>query len=365
MARQLVINLASLSERPTGLGVYSENLVPLLADLDPIVLIRRSLVQSWTSRFPRLNLEEIRDDLSSDNGAKGHARRLAWIESTLVRRLSRLRSPILFSPVPEAPICRPTPTIVTVHDFTPLRFFGRAEPLYQYSKRYIPKVLASAEAILCISEATAEDAVKLAGADRRRIFVTPLACDVRHFKPLGLPRRNYFLYVGQYKPYKNIETALRAFERLNAPGIEFWLAGPRDRGFDRLIAEFRDRRRLPVRFLEYPSFASLPTLINEALGLVFPSRWEGFGLPILEAMSCGTPVITSHAASMPEVAGGAALLIDPDDETGLAGAMAGLLNDPSLSDILTQKGLLRSRDFSWSKTASLTRSVLERSLAAR
>ena len=325
-----------------------------------IVLIRRSQVASWASRFPNLNLEEIRDDLSSDIGSKGHARRLAWMETTLVSRLSKCSSPLLFSPVPEAPVLRRTTSVVTVHDFTPLRFFARTRPLFQYTKHYVPKVLGSAEAILCVSEATAQDAVRLAGADRRRITVTPLACDTNHFKPLGLSRKNYFLYIGQFKPYKNIRMALEAFARLGEPGIEFWLAGPSDPGFDELVAEFRDRRGLPVRFLAYPPFASLPTLMNQAIALVFPSRWEGFGLPILESMACGTPVVTSTTSAMPDVAGGAAILVDPDDETGLTSAMSRILNDAILSETLSKEGLIRSSEFSWSKTAALTRSVLSR-----
>ncbi len=367
MRRQLVVNLAALMEKPTGLSVYAQNVVPFLEEFEPIVLIRESMIESWAAKHPGLRLESIRNDLSADSGANGHARRLAWVETVLAARLRKMANPLLFSPVPEAPLLRGVLTVVTVFDFIPQLFYPRSHPLHQYTKRYVPRVLRRATRVIAISEATATDAVRLAKIARTKIDVTPLACDADHFRPLGVERKPYFLYLGRYAPYKNIEFALEGFADAAIDGFEFWMAGPPNPGFDALLREFRDRRGLAVRFIPYPSYDDLPTLLNEATALVFPSRYEGFGLPILEAMACGTPVITSNVSAMPEVAGDAAILVDPDDAaalsremTALAAAFRTAADQVGTIESLARKGLLRASSFSWSMTADKTAGILKR-----
>ncbi len=352
--RQLVVNLSALMEKPTGLSVYAQNVVPYLEELDPIVLIRESLIASWATKHPGLRLEPIRNDLSADSGAKGHARRLAWVETVLAARLRKITDPVLFSPVPEAPLLRRVPTVVTVFDFIPRLFYPRSHPLHQYTRRYVPRVLRSATRVISISEATAADAVRFGRIPRSKIDVTPLACDTDHFRPLGHERKPYFLYLGRYASYKNIEFALRGFTEAAIAGYEFWMAGPPDPGFDELLREFRDRRGLAVRFIPYPSYEDLTVLLNEATALVFPSRYEGFGLPILEAMACGTPVITSNVSAMPEVAGDAAILLDPDDVGALTNALVSIAADPLLASSLGAGGLAHARGFSWKLTGNTT-----------
>lgn len=360
MRRQLVVNLSALMEKPTGLSVYAQNVVPYLEELDPIVLIRESLMKSWAAKHPGLRLEPIRNDLSADSGAMGHSRRLAWVETVLAARLRKISDPTLFSPVPEAPLLWRVPTVVTVFDFIPRLFYPQAHPLHQYTRRYVPRVLRAATRVISISEATAADAVRYGKIPRSKIDVTPLACDTDHFRPLGHDRRPYFLYLGRYAPYKNIEFALQGFADAAIDGFEFWMAGPPDPGFDELLREFRDRRGLAVRFVAYPSYDDLPKLLNEATALVFTSRYEGFGLPILEAMACGTPVITSNVSAMPEVAGDAAILVDPDDHEALAGVLRAVSEDGGPIESLRRKGLLRASTFSWSITAEKTLAALDR-----
>ena len=134
-------------------------------------------------------------------------------------------------------------------------------------------------------------------------------------------------------------------------------------GFDELLREYRDRLGLAVRFLPYPAYADLPKLLSEAQVLVFPSRYEGFGLPILEAMACGTPVITSNVSAMPEVAGNAGILVDPDDIGAMSNALALLLQNPLSAAESARLGLQRSLDFSWARTGESTCSVLARFLS--
>ena len=355
-----MVNLSALMEKPTGLSVYAQNVVPFLEELEPIVLIRESLIASWATKHPGLRLEPIRNDLSADSGAKGHARRLAWVETVLAARLAKLANPLLFSPVPEAPLLRRVPTVVTVFDFIPRLFYPARHPLHQYTKQYVPRVLRVATRVISISEATAVDAVRYGRIPRSKIDVTPLACDPDHFRPLGLERKPYFLYLGRYAPYKNIEFALEGFADAAIDGFEFWMAGPPDPGFDALLREFRDQRGLTVRFIPYPSYDDLTMLLNEATALVFPSRYEGFGLPILEAMACGTPVITSNVSAMPEVAGDAAILVDPNDVGQLAAALRKFSESPDSVEAHREKGLGRALTFAWSNTAKQTIEVLQR-----
>jgi glycosyltransferase involved in cell wall biosynthesis len=356
--RRLIVNLSALMEKPTGLSVYAANVVPRLAEFEPIVLLRESLVESWASKYPGLRLEAIRDDLSADSGAKGHARRLTWVETVLSKRLRRTADPVLFSPVPEAPFRGSVPTVVTVFDFIPRLFYPATHPLYRYTRHYVPRVLRRATRVLAISDATARDAVVFGGIDRSKIDVTPLACDTEHFRPLGLERKPYFLYLGRCAPYKNVELALRGFADAAIEGFEFVMAGPPDPGFDDLLREFRDRRGVQVRFVPYPSYESLPRLLNEATALIFPSRYEGFGLPILEAMACGTPVVTSDVSSMPEVAGGAATLVGPNDAHPVSEAMIQLAHRGEHWLDLSERGLVRASEFSWDSTGARTASVL-------
>ncbi len=358
-----MVNLSALMEKPTGLSVYAQNVVPYLEELEPIVLIRESLMASWATKHPGLRLEPIRNDLSADSGAKGHARRLAWVETVLATRLRKITDPVLFAPVPEAPLLRRVPTVVTVFDFIPRLFYPRSHPLHQYTRRYVPRVLRAATRVISISEATAADAVRFGKIPRAKIDVTPLACDTDHFRPLGLERKPYFLYLGRYASYKNIEFALRGFADAAIDGFEFWMAGPPDPGFDELLREFRDRRSLAVRFIPYPSYDDLPVLLNEATALVFPSRYEGFGLPILEAMACGTPVVTSNVSAMPEVAGDAAILVGPDDADSLAHAMRELSIRGARWNQLVDRGRARAATFSWKSAASQTEEVLTQLLS--
>ena len=117
-----------------------------------------------------------------------------------------------------------------------------------------------------------------------------------------------------------------------------------------------------VKFLEYVPAAELPILINQAIALVFPSLWEGFGFPVLEAMACGTPVITANTSSLPEVAGDAAILINPENSAEITAAMQAILVDGSLRSHLRQAGLNQSSQFSWEKTGQSTAAVLEKYL---
>jgi glycosyltransferase involved in cell wall biosynthesis len=177
----------------------------------------------------------------------------------------------------------------------------------------------------------------------------------------------YILYVGALTLRKNIARALEAFAELNSshPGLCFVLAGP-STWKKTPIASLLERLGITERVLLTGPLTDddLPALYNGADLFVFPSLYEGFGLPPLEAMACGTPVVTSNASSLPEVVGDAAITVDPYDVDALSGAMRRVLTDPCLRDEMRQKGLARASGFTWERTARETVSVYRQVLAS-
>jgi alpha-1,3-rhamnosyl/mannosyltransferase len=209
--------------------------------------------------------------------------------------------------------------------------------------------------------------------DPERVDVTPYGVDER-FSP-GAPSsaileglgvsQPYLLTVGTLQPRKNLETALRAFERLADAGAEhhFVVAGARGWDDEGLIARFeRARWRSRIHVVGRVADDSLVTLYRGADCFVFPSREEGFGLPPLEAMACGTPVVASRVSSIPEVVGDAGVLVDPDDVAEIAGALEQVIGSPATRAKLIRRGRERARVFTWARCAELTVRAYRRAL---
>ncbi|MBE9031195.1 glycosyltransferase family 4 protein [filamentous cyanobacterium LEGE 11480] len=351
---QLLVNLAFIPTKPTGHAIYAKNLLPALKSLNPILLTPQTL--------PDFTCQAIPADLNPDFGTKGHFKRLLWEQFRLPRLYRKLRSTLLFSPIPEAPLFSRCRSVVTLHDLIPLRF-PRKSPLTTYFRYYIPQVLKQAQHVLCDSQATVEDAMHYYQMPAQKFSVVPLAYDMQHFQPLDLPLQNYFLYIGRHDAYKNLERSLAAFATL-PNDYEFWIAGPPDPRYTPLlhqqVAELGLGDR--VKFLSYVPYRDLPQLINQAIALVFVSLWEGFGLPVLEGMACGTPVITSNLSSMPEVAGDGAMLVDPYSVDAIAAVMRLVAAQPKLRQEFVDKGIVRANQFRWEKTSQLALQILQQYL---
>ncbi len=257
--------------------------------------------------------------------------------------------------------------MVTVHDLAYLRLPDR---LPTGRRRYFAALTRAsvrrASRVLAVSESTKRDIVELLGVPPEQIAVTPLAAD-RSFRPVtgealevflgeqGIVRP-FVLSVGTLEPRKNLPTLLRAFARIAAEmPHDLVLAGPEGWMTDEI---HETRRRLDLgdrlRFTGYVDAEALPAWYSAADLFVYPSLYEGFGLPPLEAMACGTPVITSDVSSLPEVVGDAGLTVPPTDEMALAEAMRRVLGDPAIGADLRKRGLERAKRFSWEQTAALT-----------
>lgn len=353
----MLVNLSFLTAKPTGIATYATNLFPHLHCLNPTLLTSQSIANYTCYPVP--------PNLTPDSGTKGHFRRLWWTQLQLPRIYQKLRSRLLFSPVPEAPLFSNCRYIVTVHDFIPLRFPKPLSPLTPYFRHYVPQVLAQAEHILCNSTATAGDIIDFFHISASKITPILLAHDANHFRFLNLPKHNYFLYIGRHDPHKNLHRIIAAFAALpSCRDYELWLAGPSDSRYTPALKASVDRLGITnqVKFLDYVPYNQLPTTLNSAIALVFPSLWEGFGFPVLEAMACGTPVITSNLSSLPEVAGDAALLVNPKNTGEITAAMQSIAADSGLRDRLSTLGITRASSFSWAKTGLATVEVLSRYL---
>ncbi|MBE9111573.1 glycosyltransferase family 4 protein [Nodosilinea sp. LEGE 07298] len=352
----LLINLAFVPTKPTGLGVYALNLVQHLSRADSCILSDRAIAGHCHQPSP--------PGATTDAGKKGHARRLWWTQFQVPQIYQQLKAKLFFSPVPEAPLWSSCRTVVTVHDLIPLHFPQRRSPLTLYSRYYLPQVIRQAEHIICDSESTLRDIYHFFGPPPGATTVIPLAYDDNHYRMLNLPRQPYFLYVGSHYTYKNLGRLIEAFAKTKLPDFKLLIAGVPDPRYTPFLQAQVEEMELGdrVQFLSYVPYSELPQLINQAIALVFPSLWEGFGLPVLEAMACGTPVITSNLSSLPEVAGDAAILIDPYNISEVAEAMVSVATDLQLWQTLHQKGLARAKLFSWEKTGRQTSTILQQYL---
>ncbi|MBE9203728.1 glycosyltransferase family 4 protein [Synechocystis salina LEGE 06099] len=360
----LLINLSFLLAQPTGLSVYASNVFPHLKSLNPTLLTSRMVANFACQTVP--------DNLTPAQGSRGHFNRLVWTQFQLPKLCQQLKASLLFSPIPEAPLWAGCRTVVMVHDLIPLRFPHWKSPLTSYCKFYLPLVLGQAEHILCNSQATADDVVDYFQIPASKITPIALGYDREHFQPGedNLPPREkpYFLFVGRHDPHKNVARLIQAFARFiqttNNRDVELILAGPTDRRYTPKLMVLAEELGIGplVHCLDYVSYDQLRQLYRQAIALVFPSLWEGFGFPVLEAMACGTVVITSSVSSLPEVAGDAALLVDPFNIGEIHQAMEQVWKDDRLRQQLQQQSLARARTFSWEKTGHLTTDALTKYL---
>lgn len=353
---------------PGGIGTYVRELVPALARVDPSLEIGlfharfpRARPEPWMRPFRRVTLPHPIARLYP-----------SW--DTIGR--PPLPRPVSALDVIHGPSCAGVPPaaegqrlVVTVHDLA-FRLFPRLYPaawrnLFRLGLR---RAVRRADAILTVSRNTAEDLVEATRVDPGRVHVTPLAASLPASEaPLEpvLDRlkvsRPYVLFVGTLEPRKNLVRLVRAYRRAAGTGLphSLVLAGPMGWGGQALLRELRLAGPGNVILTGQAGRDDLDALYRGADAFAYPSIYEGFGLPVLEAMSRGVPVVTSNASSLPEVAGDAALLVEPRSVPEIADAIVAALEDET-SRRLRAAGLARAERFSWEETARLTLEVYQK-----
>lgn len=348
-----------------GVGRYTRELAKGLAQIDKeneYILFSNSENENPVPQAANFTKKVIDLPVFSPAG------QFAW-----ARLLKKANLDVFHSPHFVFPPIVPCPSVATIHDLIPL---VHPEVLPSFVKRFYYRMqnmraTKKATNVIADSSSTKQDIIRILGIAGEKIEVIPLAADknfevicsedslkeVRSKFNIG---KRFILTLGNSKPHKNWTELIRAFHQLKKEKeVEHHLvlAGKQDPRFPQskdLVRELKLEKN--VRFIEFITEEDLPILYNGASVFVLPSLYEGFGLPVLEAMAGGTPVICSNASSLPEVAGEAALLVKPNSED-LAKAIFKVLSDEETQKRLIREGRARARKFSWQKTAAKTLEV--------
>lgn len=271
------------------------------------------------------------------------------------------------------PVLPGTPTLLTVHDLSFVRAPETATPVLKaYLDRVVPRSVARATHVLADSQATKNDLIALYGtpADKITVLLSGVSAHFRRVEDpaarravrerYGIPPQPYIISVGTVQPRKNYARLMEALAKLGSDAADVhlviagghgWLDSPIYGAVKSLELESR------VHFTGFVEDADLPALYSDALCLAYPSLYEGFGFPVLEAFACGTPVVSSTLSSIPEVAGDAALLVDPYDVGALAAALRRMLSDPGLRADLVERGARQAAQFTWARTVRHLREI--------
>lgn len=378
------LDIRYVNDHFPGIGRYVAGLATALAEIDhghTLVLLHNPMLPNT-----RYNLAPLRHQPNVEITTTT-ARPFTLAEQVDIPRLARrLKLDLLHSPYYIKPYFGlPCPSVVTIYDVIG-RHFPRALP---NTRRFLFTVtmhlaVRTATRLITISQSARDDIAYFYGLPRERIAVTPLAADQR-FQPQApesiaelrrraeLPSR-YVLYFGSNKPHKNLERLIRAWERFRENTQLTRLRTDQDAALQSILViaghydpRYPEARQMTseqklsssVRFLQNVAEKDLPALYSGAEAFIFPSYYEGFGLPPLEAMACGTPVICAYASSLPEVVDDAALTIDPFNFIEIAAALQQLLSNRSLRARLRERGLRRASAFSWRRMAQETLQVYE------
>jgi glycosyltransferase involved in cell wall biosynthesis len=340
--KPIAVNARFYAHRPTGMQRYAMELASRFNDLAETIAPATPLT-----------------------GMAGHF----WEQ---IRLPAAARGRVLWSPNNTGPVSTYR-QVCTFHDLIPLdnpEWFSS-----QFSAWYgwlMPRLARRVAHIIAVSEFTRGRIVERFGVRPGKVTVIPNGIDKRFSlrpaeeiaaarKALGLPEGRYLLFVGSLEPRKNLGRLLQAWERVQCRlPDDIWLVVAGAKGRSQVFSPVA-LQQLPARvhLTGYVGDESLPALYSGAVALVYPSLYEGFGLPPLEAMACGTPVITSRTTSLPEVTGDAAILVDPLDLDQIASAIARITTDSGLRTDLSRQGMARAANYSWDTAANATLKVLE------
>jgi glycosyltransferase involved in cell wall biosynthesis len=356
--------------RGAGVHNYSRHLLQALGDL-----FRRGMTDYRFTAFvhtPALDAPGVTLQVGPALLERPPAR-IAWEQTLLPWAAGMVGADVIHGLVNVLPLTTNTPGVVTVHDLSFVRLPEMFPPLKRlYLTALCRASVARAAHVIAVSNQTAHDLARFFQVPAARLHVIPNGVDAR-FHPApdraaalrrdqGLPER-YWLYLGTLEPRKNLTLLLEAFAQWrrraqDGAEVHLVLAGARGWGYDAIFARavelgLSDR----VHFPGFIAADALPDWYRAAEAFVYPSRYEGFGLPVLEAMACGTPVLCSAAPGVREVAGTAAILLPPDDAAAWAAGMALVAGQPALRAALQRAGVARAREFGWEAAAIQTLEV--------
>ncbi len=358
---------------PTGVGTYVRNLVRRLPAVDPSTEYVAWYLEARGAFRPARRFADT----------PALERRVAF-PSRAYDRLARYglpplelitRGDLVFGTNFVPPPARRMPSVVTVHDLAFELLPETAPQAVDWWRRAVRRSVRRAARVLVPSESTRRDLVRLLQPDPARVLVVPLGVEHEVFRPASPDRVDavrrrfgidgpYLVFLGRHQR-KNLPALLRAFAAipddlrptLVVTGVAPWTPDGSDHDGPALAALPPPVRR-QVALIGYVEPPDAAALLSGSIGLVFPTRYEGFGFPALEAMACGAPVLTSNTSSLPELVGGDAVLVDPEDDGSIAEGLRRFLTDDGLRTRLREAGLRRAARFDWDETARATAAAL-------
>ncbi len=335
MSRELsvIVDGRSLVPQRSGIGVHTAEIARRLSITPPPLIASHAVIAN------KEGIEHCR--FRVDRAPNG----VLWQQFVLPRIAD---ADVLWGPHGTIPIALRIPAVVTLHDFSAITMPGRhlLKTVASFDL-FIGKSLARARRVAAVSRAVAEEAVRGFGVPRSQIEIVPNGVD-DFFQP-GDANRNCILFVGTLEPRKGIDDLLAAWLSLPEPRLPLIFCGAHG---------WRVRVPPGVEVTGWVDRERLRALYQRARIFVYPSRYEGFGIPPLEAMACGAPVIATRTGAIPEYADGAALLIDPGDREALRDAMLRLLRDEPLRRDLASRGVERAKQYGWDRSAVLMTELL-------
>ncbi|MDD4179989.1 MAG: glycosyltransferase family 1 protein [Candidatus Margulisbacteria bacterium] len=357
---KIAIDARMVVSRQYGIGRYLYNMLRKLFELDHnnqySLIVNNDYLAPLAEKAPNCRL--VKTDI------KWLSLSEQWRLPALIRELK----PDLFHAASIAvPVIQPVPTVATVYDLIHLAYIDSHYLGYlAYYQLILRPALRRTRRVITISENSKRDLSTYLGVPPKKVVIASPAVEPE-FRPIadrgliesfksarGLPQR-FILYVGNRKKHKNVSGLLAAFARfrqMTDRPLSLVLAGRADQATSSMIAKLGLNDA--VRFAGEIGETELPLLYNSAEIFVFPSFYEGFGLPPLEAMACGIPVVASNNSSLPEVVGSAGLLVSPHDPQAIALAINKILASPDLKNDLSRQGIARAREFSWERCAKQT-----------
>ncbi len=348
-----------------GLTRYTVELLRSLSRLDSVRLVLFTDRDLQPAHLDGVNAEVV---------VFGAARELLWENWALPRQIRHCGVDVFHAPADRGlSLAKVCPTVVTVHDSYERTHWRTLMPDKKRKLRYwIHEAINYflSDAVITVSDTTRKKLISLRIAPEKKLTrvyngVSRRFClhgngeDQRTISRYGI-RPPYVLYVGGYDSRKNVDGLVRGFDRSNLEDFQLVVIARKSRRFTERLSAWRQLAHFgQIHFLEVPDH-ELPRFYRSATFFVLPSLWESFGLQLLEAMACGTPVICSNRESMPEILSDAGLCFDPADEAALPTAMHRLGTDANLRTTLRNKGLRRAEGFSWDETARQTFCVYEK-----
>ncbi|OGW43184.1 MAG: hypothetical protein A2Y66_02700 [Nitrospirae bacterium RBG_13_41_22] len=359
------INATFLNEKPTGIGVFTRQVSSSIFRLHKELIIFSTILND---EIPSGLIHKVPEKMKGSSSVSNNLYRILYINTTLPLLCMRKFVDVLYCPITEFPFIPLVPQVVHIHDLHPVLFpsqFGMATARFRFSLKIMNRIV---RRITVSSDFIKAELLQLSNIREEKIDVIPLAYDKNIFKPQEIKSRkefldryairgDYILFVGSLFPYKNVKVLIDAF--LNIKHLIphcLVIAGRKEFAAGILPQDER------ILYMDYVPLKDLPMMYSYAEVFVHPSLREGFGIAPLEAMACGTPVISSNRGSLPEVVGDAGILFDAGDSNSLSQLILSVINNKRLHNELMDKGFRHVKRFSWDRTAEGILQACEKAL---